>query len=54
MATKETITIEVNHSYLAQVLSEKGTKIIDIKPKMGQDKERGYNSVEFTIERYNA
>jgi len=51
MATKETTTIRVIHYYLAQVLSEKGSKVLSIKPEVGQDNERGYNTIEFIIER---
>ncbi|MBA7498645.1 hypothetical protein ES704_01382 [subsurface metagenome] len=51
MADKETITIKVVHYYLAKVLNEESSKVIDIKPEIGQGKEQGYNTVEFTIER---
>lgn len=51
MATRETITIKVIHYYLAQVLNEEGAKVISIKPEIGQGNERGYNRVEFIIER---
>lgn len=51
MAKKETITIKVIHNYLAWILSEERTKVISIKPELGQGNDQGYNTVEFTIEK---